>query len=151
MGNEETILLDVLVNNALQGAVSLQLGQCGVHLGQQVIVVLVDGDGIVLNGIGGIQDGKTGIGIGGNSEQCALLAKRALLRPLDEHNPDPLYREMEERLLERINKLGIGPQGLGGTVTALAVSILPAATHIAQLPICVNLCCHVCRHASAFL
>ena len=92
-----------------------------------------------------------GIGIGGNSEQCALLAKRALLRPLDEHNPDPLYREMEERLLERINKLGIGPQGLGGTVTALAVSILPAATHIAQLPICVNLCCHVCRHASAFL
>ena len=92
-----------------------------------------------------------GVGIGGNSEQCTLLAKRALLRPLDEHNPDPLYREMEERLLERINKLGIGPQGLGGTVTALAVSILPAATHIAQLPICVNLCCHVCRHASAFL
>ena len=92
-----------------------------------------------------------GIGIGGNSEQCTLLAKRALLRPLDAHNPDPLYREMEERLLERINKLGIGPQGLGGTVTALAVSILPAATHIAQLPICVNLCCHVCRHASAFL
>lgn len=92
-----------------------------------------------------------GIGIGGNSEQCTLLAKHALLRPLDEHNPDPLYREMEERLLERINKLGIGPQGLGGTVTALAVSILPAATHIAQLPICVNLCCHVCRHAHAVL
>lgn len=92
-----------------------------------------------------------GVGIGGNSEQCTLLAKRALLRPLDEHNPDPLYREMEERLLERINKLGIGPQGLGGTVTALAVSILPAATHIAQLPICVNLCCHVCRHAHAVL
>ena len=66
MGNEETILLDVLVNNALQGAISFQLGQCGVHLGQQVIVVLVDGNGIVLNGVGGIQNGKTGIGIGGN-------------------------------------------------------------------------------------
>lgn len=92
-----------------------------------------------------------GVGIGGNTEQCALLAKRALLRPLDACNPDPLYREMEERLLERINRLGIGPQGLGGTVTALAVSILPAATHIAQLPVCVNLCCHVCRHATCVL
>ena len=92
-----------------------------------------------------------GVGLGGSSEQCALLAKRALLRPLDEENPDPFYAEMERRLLERINRLGIGPQGLGGTVTALAVSILPAATHIAQLPVCVNLCCHVCRHATGTL
>ena len=92
-----------------------------------------------------------GVGLGGSSEQCALLAKRALLRPLDEENPDPFYAEMERRLLERINRLGIGPQGLGGTVTALAVSILPAATHIAQLPVCVNLCCHVCRHATGVL
>lgn len=92
-----------------------------------------------------------GVGIGGNSEQCALLAKRALLRPLDESNPDPYYAELEAALLERINRLGIGPQGLGGTVTALAVSILPAATHIAQLPVCVNLCCHVCRHSSRTL
>lgn len=92
-----------------------------------------------------------GVGLGGNAEQCALLAKRALLRPLDQHNPDPFYADMEARLLERINRLGIGPQGLGGTVTALAVSILPAATHIAQLPVCVNLCCHVCRHAHGTL
>ena len=92
-----------------------------------------------------------GVGLGGNAEQCALLAKRALLRPLDRHNPDSFYADMEARLLERINRLGIGPQGLGGTVTALAVSILPAATHIAQLPVCVNLCCHVCRHAHGTL
>lgn len=92
-----------------------------------------------------------GVGLGGNAEQCALLAKRALLRPLDQHSADPLYADMEARLLERINRLGIGPQGLGGTVTALAVSILPAATHIAQLPVCVNLCCHVCRHAHGVL
>lgn len=92
-----------------------------------------------------------GVGLGGNAELCALLAKRALLRPLDQHNTDPFYAEMEARLLERINRLGIGPQGLGGTVTALAVSILPYGTHIAQLPVCVNLCCHVCRHASGTL
>ena len=92
-----------------------------------------------------------GVGLGGSSEQCALLAKRALLRPLDESHPDPFYAEMEARLLERINRLGIGPQGLGGTQTALAVSIRTAPTHIAQLPLCVNLCCHVCRHASGVL
>lgn len=92
-----------------------------------------------------------GVGLGGNAELCALLAKRALLRPLDRYNPDPFYADMEARLLERINRLGIGPQGLGGTVTALAVSILPYGTHIAQLPVCVNLCCHVCRHARGVL
>lgn len=92
-----------------------------------------------------------GVGLGGNAEMAGLLAKRALLRPLDQSNPDPLYGEMEARILERVNRLGIGPQGLGGNVTALAVSILPHPTHIAQLPCCVNLCCHVCRHAAAVL
>lgn len=88
-----------------------------------------------------------GVGLGGNSEQAAIWAKRALLRPLDEHNADPYYAEMEQRILERVNRLGIGPQGLGGSTTALAVSIVPGPTHIAQMPCCVNLCCHVCRHA----
>jgi fumarate hydratase subunit alpha len=92
-----------------------------------------------------------GVGLGGNAEQAAELAKRALLRPLDEHNPDPFYAEMEDRVLERVNRLGIGPQGLGGTTTALAVSMLTAPTHIAQMPLCVNLCCHVCRHAHEVL
>lgn len=92
-----------------------------------------------------------GVGLGGNAEQAAELAKRALLRPLDEHHPDPFYAEMEDRVLEQVNRLGIGPQGLGGTTTALAVSMLTAPTHIAQMPLCVNLCCHVCRHASAIL
>ncbi len=88
-----------------------------------------------------------GVGLGGNAELAAIMAKRALLRPLDEANTDPLYAEMEQRILERVNRLGIGPQGLGGTTTALAVHIIPVATHIAQMPCCVNLCCHVCRHA----
>ena len=92
-----------------------------------------------------------GVGLGGNAEQAAELAKRALLRPLDEHHPDPFYAEMEDRVLEQVNRLGIGPQGLGGSTTALAVSMLTAPTHIAQMPLCVNLCCHVCRHASAVL
>lgn len=92
-----------------------------------------------------------GVGLGGNAEQAAELAKRALLRPLDGQNPDPYYAAMEARLLERVNALGIGPQGLGGTTTALAVSMLTAPTHIAQMPLCVNLCCHVCRHAKAVL
>lgn len=92
-----------------------------------------------------------GVGLGGNAEQAAIMAKRALLRPLDEQNADPLYADMEQRILERVNKLGIGPQGLGGSTTALAVSIIPQPTHIAQLPCCVNLCCHVCRHAHRVL
>ena len=88
-----------------------------------------------------------GVGLGGTSEQAALLAKRALLRPVDEENPDPYYRDMERRVLERVNKLGIGPQGLGGTTTALSVCILPYPTHSAGLPCAVNLGCHVTRHA----
>ena len=88
-----------------------------------------------------------GVGLGGTSEQAALLAKRALLRPLDGRNDDPFYADMEARVLERINRLGIGPQGLGGGTTALSVCILPHPTHIAGLPCAVNLGCHVTRHA----
>ncbi|MCD8047819.1 MAG: fumarate hydratase [Clostridiales bacterium] len=92
-----------------------------------------------------------GVGLGGDFELAAQLSKRALLRPLDEDNPDPYYREMEGRILEKVNRLGIGPQGLGGRTTALKVSILAHPTHIAGLPCAVNLNCHVARHASAGL
>lgn len=92
-----------------------------------------------------------GVGLGGTSEQAALLAKRALLRPVNETNPDPYYAEMEQRVLEQVNRLGIGPQGLGGTTTALSVCILPHPTHIAGLPCAVNLGCHVTRHAGRVL
>ena len=92
-----------------------------------------------------------GVGLGGTSEMAALLAKRALLRPVDSVNPDPFYAEMEAEALERINALGIGPQGLGGRTTALSVCILPHATHIAGLPCAVNLGCHVTRHAEKLL
>ena len=92
-----------------------------------------------------------GVGLGGTSDRAALLAKRALLRSVDTHSADPFYAEMEAEALERINALGIGPQGLGGRTTALSVAILPAPTHIAGLPCCVNLGCHVTRHASVTL
>lgn len=92
-----------------------------------------------------------GVGLGGTSEKAAILAKRALLRPADQWNQDPFYREMEQRLLERINGLGIGPQGMGGTTTALTVAIEPFGTHIAGLPCVVNLGCHVTRHACGTL
>ena len=92
-----------------------------------------------------------GVGLGGTSDRAALLAKRALLRPVDQLSADPFYAEMEAEALERINALGIGPQGLGGRTTALSVAILPAPTHIAGLPCCVNLGCHVTRHASVTL
>ena len=92
-----------------------------------------------------------GVGLGGTSDRAALLAKRALLRSVDTHSSDPFYAEMEAEALERINALGIGPQGLGGRTTALSVAILPAPTHIAGLPCCVNLGCHVTRHASVTL
>ena len=92
-----------------------------------------------------------GVGLGGDFELSAILAKRALLRPLDEENPDPYYAEMERRILDKINRLGIGPQGLGGRTTALKVSILAHPTHIAGLPCAVNINCHVTRHATAVL
>ena len=84
-----------------------------------------------------------GVGVGGNFEYSALLAKKALLRrPLGSHNPDPFYADMEKRLLERINKLGIGPQGMGGRITALAVHVESFPCHIASMPAAVNIQCH---------
>jgi fumarate hydratase subunit alpha len=87
-----------------------------------------------------------GVGIGGTFEKCALLAKQALTRPVNEHATIPYVKEMEEEMLDKINALGIGPGGLGGTVTALAVNINTYPTHIAGLPVAVNICCHVNRH-----
>ena len=87
-----------------------------------------------------------GVGIGGTFDKCALLAKKALMRPIDSENPDPFYADLEKEMLEKINKLGIGPGGLGGTTTALAVNINTYPTHIAGLPVGINICCHVNRH-----
>lgn len=92
-----------------------------------------------------------GVGLGGTIEQCALEAKKALMMPMDTSNPDEFYGEKEQALLEHINRLGIGPQGMGGRITALAVRIRPYATHIAGLPCVVNMSCHVTRHASGEL
>ena len=88
-----------------------------------------------------------GVGIGGTFEKCALLAKKALTRPVNNHSEIPYVKEMEEELLQKINSLGIGPGGLGGTTTALAVNINTYPTHIAGLPVAVNICCHVNRHS----
>lgn len=88
-----------------------------------------------------------GVGIGGTFEKCAWMAKKALTRPVDEHSSIPYIKEMEEELLHRINKTGIGPGGLGGSTTAFAVNINTYPTHIAGLPVAVNICCHVNRHA----
>ena len=88
-----------------------------------------------------------GVGIGGTFEKCALMAKQALTRPVNEHSLIPYVKEMEEELLEKINIIGIGPGGLGGSTTALAVNINTFPTHIAGLPVAVNICCHVNRHA----
>ncbi len=88
-----------------------------------------------------------GVGIGGTFEKAALMAKQALTRPAGEHSGIPYVREMEEELLAKINALGIGPGGLGGRITALAVHINTYATHIAGLPVAVNICCHVNRHS----
>ena len=87
-----------------------------------------------------------GVGIGGTFEKCAFLAKKALTRPVNEHSEIPYVRVLEEEMLSKINRLGIGPGGLGGTTTALAVNINTYATHIAGLPVAVNICCHVNRH-----
>lgn len=92
-----------------------------------------------------------GVGIGGTFEKCALMAKHALTRNLEEESPIPYVRELEKELLKEINCLGIGPGGLGGTVTAFAVNIETYPTHIAGLPVAVNICCHVNRHAHRIL
>jgi len=88
-----------------------------------------------------------GIGLGGSFEQCALIAKRALLRPLDDRSPDPAAAALEEEILELVNATGIGPMGVGGRTTALAVKIETAPCHIASQPVAVNLQCHAARHA----
>ncbi len=88
-----------------------------------------------------------GVGVGGTFEKCAILAKKALTRPVNCHSEIPYVKDMEEELLETINKLGIGPGGLGGCTTAYAVNINTYPTHIAGLPVAVNICCHVNRHA----
>jgi fumarate hydratase subunit alpha len=92
-----------------------------------------------------------GVGIGGTFEKCALMAKKALTRPVNEHSGISYVRELEEEMLEQINKTGIGPGGLGGTTTALAVNINTYPTHIAGLPVAVNICCHVNRHSVRIL
>ena len=92
-----------------------------------------------------------GIGVGGSFDKVAYLAKKALLRPLDVPNPDPYYAALEQELLEKINELGIGPQGFGGHTTALGLAIETMPTHVACLPVAVNMSCHVTRRASAEL
>ena len=92
-----------------------------------------------------------GVGLGGNFEQSALLSKKSLLRSLTEKNPDPKWAEVEKEILTKINNLGIGPQGLGGRTTALAVHILSKPCHIASMPVAVNVQCHAARHKSAVI
>ena len=92
-----------------------------------------------------------GVGVGGSFDKVAYLAKKALLRPLDVPNPDPYYAQLEQELLAAINELGIGPQGFGGRTTALAVHMLSMPTHIAGLPVAVNINCHVARHRTEVL
>lgn len=92
-----------------------------------------------------------GVGIGGTFEKCALMAKKALTREVGKHSDIPYVRKLEEEMLEKINCLGIGPGGLGGTVTALAVNVNTYPTHIVGLPVAVNICCHVNRHTVCVL
>ena len=92
-----------------------------------------------------------GVGIGSTMEGAALMAKRMTARSLDAPNPDPRYQALEEKILRRINALGIGPAGIGGRCTALKVNIATAPTHIAGMPVAVNMCCHAARHAHAVL
>jgi fumarate hydratase subunit alpha len=92
-----------------------------------------------------------GVGVGGTAEKTMLLAKRALIRNIGEHNPDPEHAALERELLEKINALGIGPMGYGGRTTALAVNIETFPAHIASMPVAVNLVCHSARHKEAVL
>ena len=92
-----------------------------------------------------------GVGIGGTFDKAALLAKKARMRPLDSHHPDPFYAELEEEMLAKINELGIGPQGFGGKTTAIGLNIETMATHIAGMPCAININCHVTRHKTEVL
>ena len=90
-----------------------------------------------------------GVGIGGTFERAAQLAKKATFRPIDSKNEDERYAQLEDELLTEINKMGFGPAGLGGNTTAIGVNIETSPTHIAGMPVAVNICCHAARHASA--
>jgi len=92
-----------------------------------------------------------GVGVGGTIDKAALIAKRATVRELGKHHEDPRYAKLESELLQEINALGIGPAGLGGSITALAVNIEYFPTHIGAIPVVVNLCCHASRHAGRSL
>lgn len=92
-----------------------------------------------------------GVGVGGDFEKCAIMAKQALTRSVNERSSIPYVKELEEEMLEKVNRLGIGPGGLGGTTTALAVNINTYPTHIAGLPVAINICCHVDRHVTKVL
>jgi fumarate hydratase subunit alpha len=105
-------------------------------------------NGVIASGGKGCPPSIIGVGIGGDFEYSAIMAKKALLIPLDKPNSDPFYKAMEEEILNRINKSGIGSQGIGGYVTCLSIKILTYPTHIAGLPVAYNYCCHATRHAS---
>ena len=92
-----------------------------------------------------------GVGVGGNFEKCAYMAKKALLRPIGDHSADPFWAEEEKTLLEKVNRLGIGPQGFGGRTTALWLAVETAPTHIGGMPVAININCHVARHEEAVL
>lgn len=92
-----------------------------------------------------------GVGIGGTFDKAALLAKKALMRPLDTRNPDPFYADLEKEMLEKVNALGIGPQGFGGRTTAIGLNIETMPTHIAGMPCAININCHVTRHKTEVL
>ena len=92
-----------------------------------------------------------GVGIGGTFDKAALLAKKALMRPLDSHHPDPYYAALEDEMLEKVNALGIGPQGFGGRTTAIGLNIETLPTHIAGMPCAININCHVTRHKTEVL
>jgi len=92
-----------------------------------------------------------GVGVGGTFEKCVLLAKKALIRELGSHNPIPYVKDLEEEMLQKINTIGIGPGGLGGDTTALGINIETYPTHIAGLPVAINMCCHVNRHKTRII
>lgn len=108
-------------------------------------------NGVIESGGKGCPPCIIGVGIGGDFEYCALLAKKALLIPLDRQNPNPFYNEMEQEILNKINESCIGSMGLGGKITCLGVKIVPFATHIAGMPVAYNYCCHSCRHKSVVI
>ena len=153
------ITVDIVDGDALKITVAPK-GAGSENMGQLKMLKPADGvDGVrtfVLNAVRHAGPNPcppiiVGVGIGGNFDHVASLAKRALLRHMGVHNPDPFYAQLEDELLDAINELGTGPAGFGGATTALAVNIEQAPTHIACLPVAVNINCHVARHEEAVL